>query len=112
MDSTEGPPTFETFALLNELDLNNTVIRAPNNPNLDPRMKDCLCDLAKDKRFVIKQADKGGALVLWDRDAYLMVGIRQLSDPNFYKPLNMDPTLAYNQIIDVRLFVRNGRDHP
>lgn len=30
-----GPPTFEAFAMLNVLDLNNAPIRAPGYPNLD-----------------------------------------------------------------------------
>lgn len=49
---------------------------------------------------MIKQADKGGALVLWDRAAYIEEGIKQLSDPNFYKPLDTDPTETHNNAIN------------
>lgn len=94
-----GPPTFETFALLNELALNRTPIRAPAKQNLEPSAKDCLRDLARDTTIVIKQADKGGALVVWDREAYITEGLRQLSDLKFYKPLDCDPTTEYSDII-------------
>lgn len=53
-----GPPTFETFALLNEMDLNNEPIRAPANSNLDYESKKCLQTLSRNSNLVIKQADK------------------------------------------------------
>lgn len=95
-----GPSTFETFAILNELALSKTPIRAPANQNLTIDDKRCLKDLSGDKTIVIKQADKGGALVLWDREAYIKEGLRQLSDPAFYKPLLTDPTDTHNEIIN------------
>lgn len=57
-----GPPTFETFALLNELALNKTQIRAPSKQNLTVHAKRCLKALARDTDVIIKQVDKGGAL--------------------------------------------------
>lgn len=44
-----GPPTIETFALLNELALNKTPIRAPHHQNLDLTARCCLQQLSKDK---------------------------------------------------------------
>lgn len=98
-----GPPTFETFALLNELALNETPIRAPSQQNLDVEAKRCLHTLARDTSIVIKQADKGGALVVWDRQSYIKEGLRQLSDQKFYKPLDKDPTVEFNETINIFL---------
>lgn len=78
--------------MLNELALNETPIRAPSQQNLDIESKNCLRAPSKDTNIVIKQADKGGALVIWDRAAYVAEGLRQLSDPKFYKSLVQDPT--------------------
>ena len=38
--------------------------------------------------IVIKQADKGGAVVVWDRDLYLEEAYKQLSDDRFYHQID------------------------
>lgn len=95
-----GPPTFETFATLNEMALNKVPIRAPHYQNLDQNSKASLKSLARDPSLVIKQADKGGALVVWDKAAYIKEGHRQLSDTNFYRRLDHDPTEKFNSLIN------------
>ena len=42
--------------------------------------------------IIIKQADKGSALVVMDEEAYLKEVMRQLDDKGVYQPLVKDPT--------------------
>lgn len=75
-------------------------IRAPNRSNISPDGKKCLRDLAKDSSIVIKQADKGGCIVVWDRDDYIKEGERQLSDSLFYQRVDSDPTMTHWEYIE------------
>ena len=42
--------------------------------------------------IIIKQADKGSAVVIMDKEAYLQEAMRQLNDSEIYQPLVKDPT--------------------
>eukprot|EP00061_Rhincodon_typus_P000479 g11839.t1 len=48
--------------------------------------------IRSNSNFVIKPADKGGAVVVWHTDLYLVEAERQLSDTSSYLPLDHDPT--------------------
>ena len=51
--------------------------------------------------IVIKQADKGGALVIMDSKDYFEEGMRQLNDRNYYQKLDKNPTVKLvNNTID------------
>jgi hypothetical protein len=43
--------------------------------------------------LIVKPADKGGAIVIWPKDAYLAEAYRQLNDSNHYQKIRHDPTL-------------------
>ena len=45
----------------------------------------------KNKNIVIKQADKGSAVVIMDRSAYTTEAEHQLKDENFFKPVDKNP---------------------
>lgn len=62
--------------------------------NLSPDERAALKDFQKNinKDIVFRPADKGGALVIQDRADYIGACDSLLSDINFYKPLNSDPT--------------------
>ena len=62
--------------------------------------------LANDRSIVIKKADKGSCVVVWDRNAYIGEAEKQLSDENIYKDINFKDNIL--QII-VRVIVRVGR---
>ena len=49
-----------------------------------------LRSMGNNSNWVIKQADKGGALVVWGKYAYLKEVERQLSDNVFYEPCEAD----------------------
>ena len=46
--------------------------------------------LADDKQIVIKKADKGSCVVVWDRDDYLLEAERQLKDEKIYKSVTFN----------------------
>ena len=52
---------------------------------------------------VIKPADKGGAIVIQNREDYVLEGKRQLSDPRFYKKVDQDLTTTYNSQVKSQL---------
>ena len=54
------------------------------------------------KDIVIKPADKGGNIVIMNKQDYIQEGLRQLSNSNHYEILEEDPTKEYdNQIHQV-----------
>lgn len=57
-------------------------------PNLTLEETNALKQLKSAKQIVIKPADKGSAIVIWDREQYLWEGYRQLNDPKYYKKLD------------------------
>ena len=40
--------------------------------------------LAQDRSIIIKPADSGSFVVVWDREDYLVAGYKQLSDTSTY----------------------------
>ena len=44
--------------------------------------------LANDRSIVIKKADKGSCVAVWDRNDYIAEAEKQLSDENIYKDIN------------------------
>ena len=50
--------------------------------------------LAADKTIVIKWADKGSSVVVWDRPDYLHEASKQLQDQNIYKGVKFNKTYS------------------
>ena len=44
--------------------------------------------LANDRNIVIKKADKGSCLVVWDREDYMAEAEKQLGNKNVYKDID------------------------
>ena len=91
----QGPPTLEAMILANEADLNNRPEYAPKGNNLTYGEKQAikeLFQLQQEGDLIIRASDKGGALILQDRQKYLAEGHRQLSDTSFYQKLDHNPT--------------------
>ena len=54
----------------------------------------CMRLLAKDRSIVIKKADKGSCVVVWDREDYIAEASKQLNDESVYKSVKFkDKTL-------------------
>ena len=64
--------------------------------NLTREEERALKGLRRRKDIYINKADKGGAIVVWERTKYFAEGHKQLHDTKFYQPLNKDIT-AENQ---------------
>ena len=64
-----------------------------NFSNLSALEQTALRDLENDRSIVIKSADKGSAVVTWDREDYLKEADSQLSDSDVYEECETDPLL-------------------
>jgi len=59
--------------------------------NLSKEEKQALNDLKNDKTIVIKSADKGSAVIVWDRDDYCKEADSQLLNKEVYVKIESDP---------------------
>ena len=60
--------------------------------NLSKEEWDALSDLINDKSIIIKSADKGSAVVVWDREDYILEAEGQLFNKDVYLEVNSDPS--------------------
>ena len=58
--------------------------------NLTKGRRNALYLLRDDPSIIIKEADKGSAVVVWDREAYLKKAKTQLTDKNVYREIKGD----------------------
>lgn len=74
--------------------------RRTRDHNITKNEQDALNALSNRQDIVIKPADKGGGIVILDRNDYVKEGDRQLGDRKFYKPLLSDPTKEHQKIVN------------
>ena len=67
--------------------------------NLKKEEWTAITTLRNNKDIVIKAADKGGNIVIMNKEDYIQEGLRQLSDSNHFEILEEDPTQNYNNQI-------------
>ena len=58
-----------------------------------------LQSLRSNEDIIIKPADKGSAVVVMDKSAYIREAVRQLSDDRFYSKSDKDPTKQFSDEI-------------
>jgi hypothetical protein len=73
--------------------------------NISRSERRILKSLRDNPDVVIKPADKGRSVVLWDRPCYIREMERQLSDPNTYVEEKENSTRHYEEIISSKLDV-------
>ena len=97
----QPPPilSLENFISRNNNDLANCNKPKSGRDNISSQERVAMRELARNPHLIIKQADKGGAVVLQDRDNYVKEGLRQLSDPNFYEQQTIDLTTSHHREI-------------
>ena len=61
----------------------------------DPSQRRAIKSLQNNVNIIIKPADKGGAVVIQDKEDYITEATRQLSDEDYYTRLDSDPTTDY-----------------
>ena len=70
-----------------------------NYPNLTKDEREALETLMRDENIIIKPADKGSAVVVWDRIDYMKECDNHLNDENVYKEIKSDPLTDTNKKI-------------
>ena len=71
--------------------------------NLTSDERDALHFLRNDKSIIIKGADKGSAVIVWDREDYIREANGQLEDDSIYDEITNDPLPALKEVIDSSL---------
>ena len=69
-----------------------------------------LFDLKNVKNIAIKGADKGSAMVVWDRDDYIQEAEKQLGDKEIYEEVSTDPQPLIDAIHGVVEKIRTRGD--
>ncbi|XP_072044331.1 uncharacterized protein [Amphiura filiformis] len=67
--------------------------------NISSTERTALKSLKSNQDYIIKSADKGGAVVVWRKDLYINEANRQLSDTDTYLKLAGDPTEDNQKLI-------------
>ena len=67
--------------------------------NLTKEEHNALYNLRDDPTIIIKGADKGSAVVVWDREDYLKEASKQLEDKDVYEEVQNDPSTLINTIM-------------
>ena len=95
------PPiaALEFFISKNKLDLAECQIPPSGRDNISRDERTAIKQLANNTQIVIKPADKGGAVVVQDREKYIVEGLRQLSDPKFYVEVKEDLSQKHHKEI-------------
>ena len=105
METTSGNPCVELFLSRLEKELFSLLTGKPQRYNLTKEEWKAIPHLAEDLSIIIKPAEKGSCVVIWDREDYLAEGYRQLSDhltytnvKKFNQKLMSDLTKKSNRI--------------
>jgi hypothetical protein len=93
----------DAFAHLAKRLFHHSTHHRPRDLNITPAERKALRSLQTNKNFVIKKADKGSAIVLWDRSDYVAEASRQLSDTNTYESMNYDLTTHHADLVNTLL---------
>ena len=106
----KGSNNLETFITMNEISTQGLNYEKNPTQNLTPAERSSIKVLSRNKELTIKEADKGGSIVLMNTRDYVKEAERQLSDTNTYKPLDRDATSENNNEIikQVDKMVENG----
>ena len=78
-------------------------LRVHYQRNISKEEQEALENLRGYDDIVIKQADKGSAVVVMDREKYVDEAMRQLNDENVYIPFKKDPTAEVIKKINARI---------
>ena len=78
--------------------------------NLTNSERKTLYDLKNDKSIMIKSANKGSAVVVWDREDYIKEAEKQLGDEEIYEDVSNDAALLLKTINGVIAKIRKRGD--
>ena len=66
-------------------------------PNLTKKEREAMKELMNDCNIIIKPADRGNEIVIWDKQDYLRECENQLTDMNISEKVEGDPVTATNK---------------
>ena len=103
----QGHPNLEVYLSQVENERFRIVDEPIRYSNLSKEKWVAMRSFADDRSIVIKKADKGSCIVVWDRNDYLREAEKQLKDQNVYRKVDLkDKTLS--QLVDCsNRFFRN-----
>ena len=82
-----------------------------NFSNLTREEISALNGLKSDRSIVIKEAEKGSGVVVWDREDYILEAENQLGDSAVYLPFGNDPSESLHSVINQAMGrIRQRRD--
>ena len=93
----------ETYVHMLERKIFSHDLRIRCQRNMSKEEQEALENLRGYEDIVIKQADKGSAVVVMDREKYVSEAMRQLNDKEVYIPLTKDPTEEMIETINGRV---------
>ena len=96
-------PVLENYLSLLEKEVMSVSPEGKNFGNLSSSEQLYLKKLKSDRNIVIKEADKGSAVVVWDREDYISEANRQLDDRQVYEEVEVDPEVDLGKTINSRL---------
>ena len=85
----KGAPALELFLSQTEKDILSILPGKATNYNLSKEEYLTMRSLQNDRSVVIKPADKGSTVVVWDRSDYLKEAERQMSDEKTYEEIRI-----------------------
>ena len=113
------PPTKRNLALdkfsknVENLPLTNATTHHPRN-NVSSLERKAIESLSNDNSIVIKEADKGGAVIIMDQTHYKEMVEDILNDGNYYRKLENDPKkqdlIQYNKLLDKHKLCLNQKE--
>ena len=80
--------------------------------NLTKDERDALYSLKDDPTIIIKGADKGSIVVVWDREDYLKEAYKQLNDREVHEEVPNDPYILINTLMKALEKIRLRGDLP
>ena len=95
-EPTQNPLSLEAFALVKKLKIAHLKPTCPKRQNITKAERNAIKELSNNKEIVIKPADKGGATVILNTTDYITEGLRQLSDPHFYRDMGEKDLTEYH----------------
>ena len=99
----KSDPLLENYLSLLEKEVMSVSPEGKNFSNLSPSERVSLNNLKCDRDIVMKEADKGSVVVVWDRGDYISEANRQLDDKQVYEEVEVDPTVELGKTINSKL---------
>ena len=96
-------PVLENYLSLLEKEVLSVSPEGNNFSNLSHSEHLSLQQLKSDRNIVIKEADKGSGIVVWDREDHISEANRQLDDRQVYEEIEVNPTVELGKTINSRV---------